>query len=142
MRVITFSCSSSAKSKFVAISISFCFCSKFGSKVLMLGIMTSGGMIGSKPYARENGVSLVTHLLVVRYAQRTPRSSFGHLPLFEMDFLRQSRIVLLDALACLLPYEYLDVDMYCLMSYFSKNFAKSFPTNYGLLFVTMECGMP
>ena len=127
MRVITFSRYSSTRSKFVAIS--FSLCSKFGSIVLMLGTMTLGEMIASEPYARENEVSPIARLLVVRYAHRTPGSSSGQLPfLSEKDFLRQSRMVLLD--------------MCCLMPYFSKNFNKSLPTNCGPLSVTYECGMP
>ncbi|KAM2715671.1 hypothetical protein EV2_045253 [Malus domestica] len=127
MRVIIFSCSSSTKSKFMAIT--FVFCLKFGSTMLMLGTITLGGMIASEPNARKNGVSTVAHLLVVRYAHRTPWSLFGHLPfLSKRDFLSQLRMVLLDASACLLYFGYLGVDMCCLMPYFLKNFAKYLPT--------------
>ncbi|KAM1933975.1 hypothetical protein ACFX15_018200 [Malus domestica] len=51
-------------------------------------------------------------------------------------------MVLLDASACPLPCGYQGVDTCYLMPYFSKNFAKSLPTNYGPLSVTMEYGMP
>ncbi|KAM1349599.1 hypothetical protein ACFX2F_003655 [Malus domestica] len=99
-------------------------------------------MIALEPYARENGVSWVTRFLVVQYVHRTPRSSSGHLPfLSDRVFLRQSRIVLLDASACPLPCGYQGMDMCCLMPYFSKNFAKYLPINCGPLLVTMECGM-
>ncbi|KAM2205932.1 hypothetical protein ACFX1S_025369 [Malus domestica] len=109
----------------------------------MLGIMMLGGIITSKPYARENGVSQVAHLLVVRYAHRTPRSSSGHLPfLSKRDFLRQLRMVLLDNSAYPFPYEYRGMDMCCLMPYFLKNFTESLPTNCKPLSVTMKCGMP
>ncbi|KAM2891208.1 hypothetical protein COP2_009533 [Malus domestica] len=105
MQVITFLHSSSTKSKFVAISFSFCL--KFDSAVLMLGTTTLREMISSEPYAKENGVLPIARLLVVRYAHGTSGSSSGHLPfLSEMDFLRQSRMVLLEALACPLPCGY------------------------------------
>ncbi|KAM2494519.1 hypothetical protein ACFX1W_034606 [Malus domestica] len=81
MRMTTFSCSSSARSKLVAIS--FSFCSRFGSTMLMLGTTTLGGMITSEPYARENGVSPVARLLVVRYAYRTPGNSSGYFSFFS-----------------------------------------------------------
>ncbi|KAM1963123.1 hypothetical protein ACFX16_023330 [Malus domestica] len=75
-----------------------------GNRVLILGTIMLGGMIAFKPNAKEKGVSLVAHLLVVRYAHRHPGSSSGHFPfLSERDFLRQSRIILLDASACPLP---------------------------------------
>ncbi|RXH87144.1 hypothetical protein DVH24_028644 [Malus domestica] len=68
-----------------------------GSKVLMLCTMMLGGMIASEPNAKEKGVSLVAHLLVVQYAHKHPGSSFGHfLFLSVRDFLRQLRIVLFD----------------------------------------------
>ncbi|KAM1314978.1 hypothetical protein ACFX13_018918 [Malus domestica] len=128
MQVITFSCSSSAKSKFVAIF--FSFCSKFVSTMLMFGTMTLEGMITSEPYTRENGVSPVAHLLVVRYTYKTSGSSSGHLPfLSKRDFLRQSRMVLLDTSACSLSCGYRGVDMCCLILYFSKNFTKYCPRN-------------
>ena len=77
----------------------------------MLVTMTLGGMIASEPYATEKGVSPVARLLVVRYAHKTPGSSSGHLPfLSERVFLRHSRMLLLDALACPLPCGYRGVD--------------------------------
>ena len=69
MQVITFSRSSSTRSKLVAIS--FSFCSKFGSIVLILDTMTLGGMIVTESYARENEVSPVARLLVVLCAHKT-----------------------------------------------------------------------
>ena len=58
-------------------------------------------MIAYEPNAKEKGVSPVAHLLVVRYAHRHPGSSSGHFTfLLVRDFLRQSRIVLLDASTC------------------------------------------
>ena len=61
-------------------------------------------MIASEPNAKEKGVSPVAHLLVVRYAHKHIRNSSGHLPfLLVRDFLRQSRIVLLDASTWPLP---------------------------------------
>ncbi|KAM1404256.1 hypothetical protein ACFX2I_012749 [Malus domestica] len=92
-------CFSSARSKLVTISL--LFCSMLDSRVLMLGTMMLGGMIASEPNAKEKRVSPVTRLLVVRYANRHPGSSSGYfLFLLVRDFLRQSRIVLLDASAC------------------------------------------
>ena len=89
----------SARSRFVAISS--LFCSTSGSRVVMLGTMMLGGRIVSEPNAKEKGVSPVARLLVVRYAYRHPGSSSGHFPfLLARDFLRQSRIVLLDASTC------------------------------------------
>ncbi|KAM2903022.1 hypothetical protein COP2_002882 [Malus domestica] len=137
MRVMTFSRSSSARSKFVAIL--FMLCSMLGSEVLILGTMTLGGMIAYKINANEKGVSPIIHRLVVQYTHRHPGSSFGHFPfLSKMDFLKQSRIDLLDASACPLPWGYIGIDMCCLMSYFLKNFAKSLPTNYELLSMMMD----
>ncbi|KAM2549623.1 hypothetical protein TB1_013967 [Malus domestica] len=102
MRVMVYSHFSSARSKSVAISL--LFCSMFGNRVLMLGTMMLEGMIASEPNAKEKGVSPVIHLLVVRYAHKHPMSSSGHFPFLSVrDFLRQSRIVLLDVLACPLP---------------------------------------
>ncbi|KAM2325576.1 hypothetical protein ACFX1X_024922 [Malus domestica] len=96
------SCFSSAKSKLVAISL--LFCSMLDSRVLMLDTMMLGGMIASEPNTKEKGISLVTLLLVVRFAHKHPRSSSGHFPFLSVkDFLKQSRIVLLDALVCPLP---------------------------------------
>ncbi|KAM1322077.1 hypothetical protein EV1_014872 [Malus domestica] len=75
-----------------------------GNKVLILGTMTSGEMIAFEPNAKEKGVSLVAHIFVVRYAHRHPGSSSVHFPfLLERDFLRESMIALLDALAFPLP---------------------------------------
>ncbi|KAM1462693.1 hypothetical protein ACFXTO_047695 [Malus domestica] len=75
-----------------------------GSRVLMLGTMMLGGMIASESNAKEKGVSPVAHLLVVRYAHKHPWSSSGHFAFLSVkDFLRQSRIVLLDVSACPLP---------------------------------------
>ena len=51
MRVMVCSRLSSAKSKFVAISL--LFCSTSGSRVMMLGMMMLGGMIASEPNAKE-----------------------------------------------------------------------------------------
>ncbi|KAM2866170.1 hypothetical protein COP2_022253 [Malus domestica] len=105
----------------------------------MLGNMTLDEMIALEPYAMENGVSPVTHLLVVRYAHRTSGSSSSHLPfLYERVFLRQLMMVLLDTSACPLPCEYRDMDMCCLMPYFSKKLTKSLPMNCGPLSVTIE----
>ncbi|KAM1034124.1 hypothetical protein PS1_037851 [Malus domestica] len=102
MRVIKYSHFSSARSKFVAMSL--LFCSMLGSRVLILGTMKLGGMIMSEPNAKENGVSPVAHRLVVRYAHKHLRSSFGHFSfLSEIDFLSQSRIILLDASTCSSP---------------------------------------
>ena len=67
----------------------------------MLGTMMLEGMIASELNANVKGVSLVARLLVVRYAHRHSGSSSSHFPFLSIrDFLRQSRIVLLDALAC------------------------------------------
>ncbi|KAM0988460.1 hypothetical protein ACFX2A_012612 [Malus domestica] len=100
-------------------------------------------MIASKPYAKKNGVSSISHLFVVRYAHRTQGSSSSHLPfLSERVFLRQLKMVLLDASACPLPCGYQGVDICCLMLYFFKNLAKSLPTNCGPLLVTMNCRIP
>ena len=70
MRVMVCSRFSSARSKLVAIS--FLFYSMLGSRVLILGTMTLGGMIASEPNAKEKRVSPVARLLVVRYAHRHP----------------------------------------------------------------------
>ena len=137
MRAIVCSRLSSARSRFVAISS--LFCSTSGSRVVMLGMMMLGGMIAFERNAKEKGVSLVARLLVVRYAHRHPGSASGHFPFLSVrDFLRQSRIVLLEASACRLPCGYLGVDICCFMPYFWKNPAKSLPTNYGPLSVTMD----
>ena len=141
MRVMTFSRSSSTRSRFVAIS--FLFCSKVGSMVLMLSMMTLRGMIAFEPNAKEKWVSPVAYRLVVWYAHKTPGSSSGHFPCLSVrDFLRQCMIDLLDASACPLPWGYLSVDMFCLMPYFWKNFAKSLPTNCGPLSMALDCEMP
>ncbi|KAM1156452.1 hypothetical protein ACFX2B_026956 [Malus domestica] len=93
---------SSARSKSVAIFL--LFCSTLGNRVLMLDTMMLGGMIASEPNAKEKGVSPVASLLVVGSAHKHPGSSSGHFPFLSVrDFLRQSRIVLLDASACPLP---------------------------------------
>ena len=137
MRAMVCSRISSARSRFVAISS--LFCSTFGSRVVMLGMMMLGGMIASEPKAKEKGVSPVARLLVVRYAHRHPRSASGHFPfLSARDFLRQSRIVLLEASVCLLPCGYLGVDICCFIPYFWKNPTKSLPTNCRPLSVTMD----
>ena len=116
MQVLVCSHLSSTRSRSVAISLLFCSTSSI--RVLMLGTMMLGGMLVSEPNAKEKGVSPVAHFLVVRYAHRHPGSSSGHLPfLSARDFLRQSRIVLLEALACPLPCGYLGVDICCLMPY-------------------------
>ncbi|KAM2891196.1 hypothetical protein COP2_009522 [Malus domestica] len=110
-----------------------------GNRVLILGMMTLGEMIASEPNAKEKGISPVARRLVMQYTHRHSGSLSSHFPfLSEKDFLRQSRIILLDASACLLAWRYLDVDMCCLMPYFWKNFAKSLPTNYRPLSVTMD----
>ncbi|KAM2693000.1 hypothetical protein EV2_007224 [Malus domestica] len=102
MRVMVCSCLSSAKSKSMAISL--LFCSMLGSRVLMLGTMMLGGMIASEPNAEEKRVSPIARLLVVRYAHKHPGNSSGHFHFLSVrDFLRQSRIILLDASACPLP---------------------------------------
>ncbi|KAM2335686.1 hypothetical protein ACFXTH_013070 [Malus domestica] len=102
MQVMVCSRFSSARSKLVAISL--LFCSMLGSKVVILGTIMLGGMIASEPNAKEKGVSSVARLLVVRYTHRHSGSSSGHFPFLSMrDFLKQSRIVLLDASACPLP---------------------------------------
>ncbi|KAM2256292.1 hypothetical protein ACFXTI_046657 [Malus domestica] len=75
-----------------------------GRRVLMLGTMMLGGMIASEPNAKEKGVSSIARLLVVLYAHKHPGSSSGYFPFLSVrDFLRQSRIVLLDASTCPLP---------------------------------------
>ncbi|KAM1172789.1 hypothetical protein ACFX2G_023336 [Malus domestica] len=87
MWVMTFSCSSSAMSRFVAVF--FLFCSNVGNMVLMLGTMTLGMMIASELNAKEKGVSPVACHLVIRYAHRTPGSSSDHFPCLSVkDFLR------------------------------------------------------
>ncbi|KAM1985586.1 hypothetical protein ACFX16_013743 [Malus domestica] len=143
MWVMTFS-RSSARFRFTAIS--FLLCSKVASIVLMLNMMTLlmlnmmtlGGMISFEPNSNKKGVSPVTHRLVMRYAHKTLGSSSGHFPYLSVrDFLRQSGIVLLGASAYLLPWGYLSVNMGCLMPYLWKNFAKSLPTNYGALSMTI-----
>ncbi|KAM1606340.1 hypothetical protein ACFX13_027827 [Malus domestica] len=102
MWVMVCSCFSSARSKLVAISL--LFCSTFGSRVLILSTITLGGMIASDPNAKEKGVSPIACLLVVRYAYRHSRRSSGHFPFLSVwDFLRQLRIVLLDASAYPFP---------------------------------------
>ena len=99
MRAMVCSRLSSARSRFVAVPS--LFCSTSGSRVVMLSMMMLGGMIISDPNTKEKGVSPVTRLLVVRYAHRHPGSSSGHFPfLLARDFLRQSRIILLDASTC------------------------------------------
>ena len=96
-------------------------------------------MIASELNAKEKRVSPVAHLLVVRYAHKHLGSSSGHFSfLLVRDFLRQSRIILLDASTCPFPWGYFGVDMCCLMPYFWKNFAKSLPTNYESFSVTMD----
>ena len=137
---MTFSRSSSAISRFVAIS--FLLCSKVGSMVLMLDTMTLGGMITSEPNANEKRVSPVAHRLVIRYSHMTPGSSFGHFPCLSMrDFLRQSMIILLNASAYPLPWGYLGVDMCYLMPYFWKNFGKSLSMNCRPLSVMIDWKM-
>ncbi|KAM1359783.1 hypothetical protein ACFX2F_046710 [Malus domestica] len=99
MRVLVCSRFSSARSKLVTISL--LFCTMLGSRAVILGLMTLGWMIASKPNAKEKEVSPVARLLVVRYAYRHSESLSGHFSfLLVRDFLRQSRIILLDASTC------------------------------------------
>ena len=93
---------SSARSKLVAIS--FLFHSMFGSRVSILAMMTLGGMIASEPNAKEKIASPVARPLVVRYAHKHLGNSSSHFPFLSVkDFLRQSRIIFLDASDRLLP---------------------------------------
>ena len=102
MRVMVCSRFSSTRSKLVAIS--FLFYSMLGSRVLILGKMTLEGMIASEPNAKEKRASSVTRPWVVQCAHRHSGNLSGHFPFLSVrDFLRQSRIVLLDASACPLP---------------------------------------
>ena len=63
MRVMTFSRYSSARSKFVAIF--FWLYSMIGSRVLIVGTMTLGGIIVSESNSKEKEVSLVARRLVM-----------------------------------------------------------------------------
>ena len=61
---------------------------------------TSVGMIASTPYVRENGVSPVDLLRVVRYARKTLGNSSVHLPFLPSNlFFSPFTIALLVALA-------------------------------------------
>ena len=48
---------------------------------------TSAGMTASAPYVKENGVSSMDLLEVVRYTHRTLGNSFAHLPLAPSNLL-------------------------------------------------------
>ena len=61
---------------------------------------TSAGMIAFAPYVKENGVSPVDLLGVVRYAHKTLVSSWAHLPLAPSNlFFNSLTIALLVASA-------------------------------------------
>ena len=76
----------------------------------------SVGMTASVPYVRENKVSLVDLLGVVRYAHRTLGNSSAHLPLAPSNlFFNPFTMALLVASAwCRHPISFLDYNAYLL----------------------------
>ena len=76
-----------SSNRFNCISINFEFSVGLNPKTWALHKFTSAGMTASASYVRENEVSPVDLLGVVRYAHRTLVNSSAHLPLAPFNLL-------------------------------------------------------
>ena len=104
---------------------------------------TSAGIIASAPYVKENGVSPVDILGVVRYAHRTLGSSSAHLPFASSSlFFNPFTIALLVASACPLLWGYAGVEYLFLMPRPQQNSRKALLSNCNPLSDIRESGTP
>ena len=95
------------------------------------------------PYVRENKVSPVNLLGVVRYAHRMLGNSSAHLPLIPSNLLfNPFTIVLLVASVWPLFYEYAGVEYLLLMPRSLQNLWKALPSNCNPLSDTKDSGTP
>ena len=104
---------------------------------------TSADITTSAPYVKENGVSPVDLLGVVRYAHNTLGNSSAHLPFASPNlFFNPFTIVLLMASACPLLWGYVGVEYLFLILRSLQNSRKTLLSNYNPLSDIRESDTP
>ena len=113
------------------------------SETRALHKFTSSNITASIPYVRENNVSPVNLLGVVRYAHRMLGNSSAHLPLIPSNLLfNLFTIVLLVALAYPLLCRHAEVEYLFLMLRSLQNLQKALLSNCNPLSNTKDSGTP
>ena len=112
-------------------------------KTQALHKFTSANMIASVPYVRENEVSPVDLLGVVRYAYKTLGNSSTHLPLVPSNlFFKPFTITLLMASAWPLLYGYAEVEYLFLILRLLQNLRKVLLSSCNPLSDVRDSGTP
>ena len=137
--MVTNSRCSSNKSN--CLTINSAFLAGENPKTQTLHKFISVGMTASAPYVRENGVSPVDLLGVVRYAHKTLGNSLAHLPLAPFNlFFNSFTMALLVASTWPLLCRYAKVEYPFLMPRLLQNSQKALLLNYSPLSDTRDFG--
>ena len=132
-----------SSSKFNCVTINLAFLARESLETWALHKFISASMIASALYVRENRVSPVDLLGVVRYAHRTLGNSSAHLSLAPFSlFFNPFTMALLVALAWPLLYGYVGVEYVFLMPRLLQNSWKALLSNYNPLSDTRDSGTP
>ena len=125
------------------LTINFVFLAGENPETRTLHKFISIGMTASAPYVRENRVSPVDLLGVVRYAHKTLGNSSAHLPLTPFNiFFNSFTMALLVASTWPLLCRYAKVEYPFLMPRLLQNSRKALLLNYSPLFDTKDFGTP